>query len=176
MAAALAVCVTHSAMAADPAPAKPAASKPKPGSSAPAATTKKPVPGKKPAPLPPPPPKVELIGYVTMPAGGFRDGPPSGQFDNEGRRAAAPRFDSQPVQGVSSIKPGPTQGAWWALSDNGFGRKWNSFDYRLCVYLFDVRPRTEAGTDSRMALQGVVELSDPARFFPWRLKIGRAHV
>ncbi len=73
------------------------------------------------------------------------------------------------MQGVSSIKPGPTAGAWWALSDNGFGRKWNSPDYRLCVYLFDVRPRTEAGTDSRTALQAVVELSDPAKFFPWHL-------
>jgi hypothetical protein len=104
-----------------------------------------------------------------MPAGAFRGGPPSGQFDSEGRRAAAPRFDSQPVQGVSSIKPGPTAGAWWGLSDNGFGRKWNSPDYRLCIYLFDVRPRTEAGPDSRTALQAVIELSDPAKFFPWRL-------
>ena len=73
------------------------------------------------------------------------------------------------MQGVSSIKPGPTAGAWWALSDNGFGRKWNSSDYRLCIYLFDVRPRTEAGPDSRTALQAVIELSDPAKFFPWRL-------
>ena len=104
-----------------------------------------------------------------MPAGTSRGGPPSGQFDNEGRRAAAPRFDSQPVQGVSSIKPGSTPGAWWALSDNGFGRKWNSSDYRLCIYLFEVRPRTEAGPDSRTALQAVIELSDPAKFFPWRL-------
>ena len=104
-----------------------------------------------------------------MPADSFRGGPPSGQFDSEGRRAAAPRFASQPVQGVSSIKPGPTPGAWWALSDNGFGGKWNSPDYRLCIYLFDVRPRTEAGNDSRTALQAVIELSDPAKFFPWRL-------
>ena len=78
-------------------------------------------------------------------------------------------FEAQPVQGVSSIKPGATSGAWWALSDNGFGGKWNSSDYRLCIYLFDVRPRTEAGTDSRNALQAIIELSDPAKFFPWRL-------
>ena len=104
-----------------------------------------------------------------MPADAFRAGPPSGAFDNEGRRAAAPRFEAQPVQGVSSIKPGTTAGAWWALSDNGFGGKWNSSDYRLCIYLFDVRPRTEAGTDSRNALQAIIELSDPAKFFPWRL-------
>ena len=101
-----------------------------------------------------------------MPPGAFRAGPPSGQYDADGRRAAAPRFDSQPVQGVSSIKPGPTAGAWWALSDNGFGRKWNSSDYRLCVYLFDVRPRTEAGTDSRTALQARGRVVRPREVLP----------
>jgi glycerophosphoryl diester phosphodiesterase len=154
-------------------PATATATKKKPSSAAAkkkpaAAAVKKPL---KPAPPPPPPPPpaVELIGLVVMPPDAFRGGPPAGQFDGEGRRAAAPRFDSQPVQGVSSIKPGPTAGAWWALSDNGFGAKWNSPDYRLCIYLVDVRPRTQLGTDSRTALQAVIELSDPAKFFPWRL-------
>jgi glycerophosphoryl diester phosphodiesterase len=162
--------------AADSTPAKPATTK------SPAAVSSKPAPAgtkKKKPPLaarktPPPAPAmpappVELIGYVVMPPGTFRAGPPSGQFDDSGRRAAAPRFDAQPVQGVSSIKPGPTPGAWWALSDNGFGSRWNSSDYRLCIYLFEVTPRTAAGTDSRTALQAVIELSDPARYFPWRL-------
>ena len=182
VATALAVCAGYSAQAAQTPASKPAAAK-KPattsstagsssgGSAAVKSTAKKKKPAaaaRKPAP-PPPPPAVELIGHVIMPPGAFRAGPPAGQFDADGRRAAMPRFDSQPVQGVSSIKPGPTAGAWWALSDNGFGRKWNSPDYRLCVYLFDVRPRTEAGPDSRTALQAVVELSDPAKFFPWRL-------
>jgi hypothetical protein len=145
---------------------KPATSKKKP-----AAPARKPAPAARPVtpPPPPPPPAVELIGHILMPPDALRPGPPSGQFDGEGRRAAAPRFDAQPVQGVSSIKPGPTPGAWWGLSDNGFGRKWNSPDYHLAIYLFDVRPRTQAGPDSRTALQGVIELSDPARFFPWRI-------
>jgi hypothetical protein len=140
-----------------------------PAKKAPAATARS-RPAKPATPAPPaPPPAVELIGHILMPPDALRPGPPSGQFDGEGRRAAAPRFDAQPVQGVSSIKPGPTQGAWWALSDNGFGRKWNSPDYRLCVYLFDVRPRTQAGSDSRTALQAIIELSDPAKYFPWRI-------
>jgi len=175
-AALVAACVLASASVAQTtAPAKPAAATKKPaaGSSKPkpkpgAAAAKKPV-KPVPPPPPPPPPPVELIGMIVMPADAFRAGPPSGQFDNEGRRAAAPRFEAQPVQGVSSIKPGTTAGAWWALSDNGFGGKWNSSDYRLCIYLFDVRPRTEPGGDSRNALQAIVELSDPAKFFPWRL-------
>ena len=152
-----------------PPASKPAASKPAAAKKKPVAPVKKPVAKPvTPAP-PPPPPAVELIGHVVMPPDALRPGPPSGQFDGEGRRAASPRFDAQPVQGVSSIKPGPTPGAWWGLSDNGFGGKWNSPDYRLCIYLFDVRPRTQAGPDSRTALQAVIELSDPARFFPWRL-------
>src|SRR5690349_2502343 len=137
LAAAFAVACAPLARAAEPAAAKPATRKPATGSSKPksgaaakkkpsAAAAKKPLP----PPPPPPPPHVELIGYVVMPPGAFRAGPTSGQYDGDGRRAPAPRFESQPVQGVSSIKPGPTAGAWWALSDNGFGRKWNSFDYR----------------------------------------------
>jgi hypothetical protein len=140
--------------------------KPTPAKKKPAAKPATRVPPK-PAPLPAP--VVELIGMVTMPADAFRGGPPAGRFNDEGRRAGTPRFDSQPVQGVSSIKPGPMPGAWWALSDNGFGKKWNSADYRLCIYLFELRPRTGPGTDSRNALQGVIELSDPAKFFPWRI-------
>ena len=97
----------------------------------------------------------------------MRAGPPSGQFDGEGRRAAAPRFEAQPVQGVSSIKPGATAGAWWALSDNGFGGKWNSSDYRLCIYLFDVRPRTEAGHAIRATrCRPSSSCPIPAKFFP----------
>jgi hypothetical protein len=160
-------------MAQTPSSAKPASatkkpatgsSKPKPGT-----TTKKPAAKPVPPAPPPPPPAVELIGLIDMPADVMRAGPPSGAFDGEGRRSATPRFEAQPVQGVSSIKPGTTAGAWWALSDNGFGGKWNSSDYRLCIYLFDLRPRTEPGGDSRNALQAVIELSDPAKFFPWRI-------
>lgn len=172
-----------SAAQSTPAAAKPAATRPaaKPAATAgakkkkPAAAKKKTTAVKKSAPKPappappPPPPPVELIGLLVMPAEAFRGGPPTGQYDGDGRRAAEPRFESQPVQGVSSIKPGPTAGAWWALSDNGFGSRWNSPDYRLCIYLFDVRPRTVAGADTRNALQGVIELSDPAHFFPWRI-------
>jgi hypothetical protein len=174
-AALVAACALASASVAQSTPAaKPAATTKKPAAGSSKTKPKTATPPKKPAkpvppPPPPPPPAVELIGLIVMPADAFRAGPPSGQFDDEGRRSAAPRFEAQPVQGVSSIKPAATAGAWWALSDNGFGGKWNSSDYRLCIYLFDVRPRTEAGADSRNALQAIIELSDPAKFFPWRL-------
>lgn len=103
-----------------------------------------------------------LVRRVVMPAETFAGGPPAGQYEDMGgygRRLDRPRFASQPVQGISSIKPGPRRGTWWALSDNGFGSKWNSLDYRTCIYLFDERPQ----------LLKRIELRDPRRRFPHRL-------
>jgi hypothetical protein len=106
----------------------------------------------------------ELVGFAHFPADSFAGGPPSGQYTAEGRRLPQPRFGAQPVQGVSSIKPGPRPGTWWALSDNGFGTRANSFDYRLAVYLFEADPAA-----GRVRLERRIALRDPARHFPWRL-------
>src|SRR5690242_14665268 len=87
--------LTFGAFAADTKPAsKPAVTAKKKPAAVTAHPAAKPAvkPPAKPVP-PPPPPPVELIGMVVMPAEAFRGGPPSGQFDNEGRRAAEPRFD-----------------------------------------------------------------------------------
>jgi glycerophosphoryl diester phosphodiesterase len=116
----------------------------------------------------------ELTGIAILPADTFAGGPPSGAYDDAGARAAQPRFASQPVQGISSIKPGPRPGTWWALSDNGFGARWNSYDYRLAIHLFALEPRTRAGDPRgadrrRVRLQRRIELHDPQRLFPWRL-------
>lgn len=106
----------------------------------------------------------ELIGFASWPADSFAGGPPAGQYTAEGRRLAEPRFPAQPVQGISSVKPGPRPGTWWALSDNGFGTRANSFDYRLAIYLFEADP-----VAGRVRLERRIELRDPARLFPWRL-------
>ncbi len=103
-----------------------------------------------------------LVRRVVMPAETFAGGPPTGQYEDQGSyglRLDRPRFAQQPVQGISSIKPGPRRGTWWALSDNGFGSKWNSLDYRTCIYLFD----------ERLQLLKRIELRDPQRRFPHRL-------
>ncbi len=107
-------------------------------------------------------PRVELIGIATLPAETFATGPPSGQWDDDGRRRAAPRFARQPVQGISAIQRGPPPGTWWALSDNGFATPANSPDYRAALYLFAARP-------GRVQLRQRIALRDPARHFPWRL-------
>lgn len=68
----------------------------------------------------------------------------------------------QPVQGISSIKPGPRGGQWWALSDNGFGTKGNSLDYLTCIYLFD----------EKLRLLRRIELRDTQQHFPYALTHG----
>jgi glycerophosphoryl diester phosphodiesterase len=109
------------------------------------------------------------------------------------------------VQGVSAIAPvavkaptarnterGRRQGPaetpvpkqWWALSDNGFGTRANSGDYRLVLYRFRVeparapakperrsrRPERRKPTPAVTVLQRI-ELRDPGRFFPWELTL-----
>lgn len=103
-----------------------------------------------------------LLRHAALPAETYASGPPAGQFADRGsygERLAQARFARQPVQGISSIKPGPRPGTWWALSDNGFGTKWNSLDYRTCIYLFD----------EQLRLLRRIELRDPQRRFPYAL-------
>ncbi len=112
-----------------------------------------------------------LIGYAVLPADTFRDGPPSGQFNDRNERRATPRFASQPVQGISSLRAGPAEAQYWALSDNGFGNKWNSADYRLAIYLLELRPKSRREPLARITLLRSIELRDPLRQFPWRLTL-----
>ncbi len=113
---------------------------------------------------------VELIGHILLPPDALRPGAPSGQFDGEGRRAAAPRFDAAARAGRQLHQARPHAGR--LVEPFGQWLRPQVEQPRLpalCIYLFDVRPHTQAGADSRTALQAVIELSDPARFFPWRL-------
>jgi glycerophosphoryl diester phosphodiesterase len=150
--------------------------------------------------------KTTLTGFAALPAQTLSPGtPPAGGYADDGSKLAVPRFASQPVQGVSAIAPvavkaptarnterGRRQGPaetpvpkqWWALSDNGFGTRANSGDYRLVLYRFRVeparapakperrsrRPERRKPTPAVTVLQRI-ELRDPGRFFPWELTL-----
>lgn len=74
-------------------------------------------------------------------------------------------FIGQPVQGFSGIKPVQGEpGAYWVLTDNGFGSKKNSPDALLMFH--KVRPDFRAGT---VAVERTVFLSDPDRQVPFRI-------
>lgn len=70
-------------------------------------------------------------------------------------------FAGQAVQGISGIKV-MADGAFWSLSDNGFGNKLNSSDAMLMLH--QIRFDWEKGTVERV---GTVFLSDPDRKAPF---------
>lgn len=72
-------------------------------------------------------------------------------------------FIGQPVQGFSSMKDAGG-GAWWVLTDNGFGNRRNSSDALLMVQR--ARPNFETGA---VAIERTTFLRDPDRVVPFRI-------
>ena len=86
---------------------------------------------------------VELLGRAVLPAATFSPGPTSGQFITSSNGFSVPFQTSQPVQGFSAVLPGPADGSYFVLSDNGFGTQVNSADALLRYYV--VRPDFTTG-------------------------------
>lgn len=112
-------------------------------------------------------PLAQLVGYAVLPADTFAEGPASGQFNGDGTKASWPRFPAQPVQGFSGIQFGPACGSYYLLSDNGFGSKYNSFDYLLRIYQVTPDPKTVDGGTGEIAVDDYIQLSDPAALIPF---------
>ncbi|MDN3565424.1 esterase-like activity of phytase family protein [Paeniroseomonas aquatica] len=74
-------------------------------------------------------------------------------------------FVGQAIQGFSGIKPVEGQpGAYWVLTDNGFGNKRNSPDALLMLHR--IRPDWQSG---QVAVEQTIFLSDPDRRVPFRI-------
>lgn len=108
-----------------------------------------------------------LIGFASLPADTFAEGPQSGGNNGNGEpisgNGRTGPFEGQPVQGFSGVQfaPGSNGDTFWFLSDNGFGSQGNSADYLLRLYQVDPDfAGTEAG-DGTVDIQGFVQLSDP---------------
>jgi len=148
---------------------------------------------------------VTLTGIAILPAQTFApETPSSGGYADDGRKLATPRFEAQPIQGISAIAPvasktlkgastkkssantlpkGNTPTEWWALSDNGFGTRANSGDYRLAIYRLKTEPvRAPAKPERRarpkpkktaptVTVVQRIALRDPDRHFPWLLTL-----
>jgi hypothetical protein len=98
--------------------------------------------------------RVEREGSVPGSTGPAPNGRPTG--------IAFP-FRGQPLQGFSGIKPVAGEpGAYWVLTDNGFGNKRNSADALLMLH--KLLPDFGAGT---VAVERTVFLSDPDRVIPF---------
>jgi hypothetical protein len=86
----------------------------------------------------------ELLERAVLPSASFSTGPTSGQFATGGNGVVTPFINKQPVQGFSAVLPGPHEGTYLVMADNGFGNKANSNDALLRVYA--VRPDFKEGT------------------------------
>ncbi len=121
--------------------------------------------------LPPPqgaPPGFALSGRFAGPGNQRVDQPESvpgttGPAPNGRPTGLSFPFRGQPLQGFSGIKPVAGEpGAFWVLTDNGFGNRRNSADALLVLH--KVRPDFRAGT---IAVERSVFLSDPNRVVPF---------
>jgi len=107
-----------------------------------------------------------LTGIAVLPADTFRPGPTSGQFIEPANGRQPPFEGRQPVQGFSALVEGDN-GAWFALSDNGFSKRDNSADYLLCIYEIYPDFRTAEGGSGGIRVGGVIQLSDPGAMLPY---------
>ncbi|GAB4212896.1 MAG: esterase-like activity of phytase family protein [Synechococcales cyanobacterium] len=111
-----------------------------------------------------------LVGYAVLPAQTFAAGDPCGQFDGNGVKAAQPRFDQQPVQGISSLQVNLNQpGHFWALVDNGFGTQANSPDFELRIYDLVPEAKTAGGGSGTVQVVDWISLRDPEQRLPFRI-------
>jgi hypothetical protein len=115
-------------------------------------------------------PRTTLIGRAVLPAATWSEGPPCGEFDNEGNRYEKPRFPTQPVQGFSSIRWLEKPDRILVLTDNGFGGRANSPDYLLRIYRMTID--SGDGSKKRVAtidFESYVQLDDRDRKVPFRI-------
>ncbi|XZG71529.1 esterase-like activity of phytase family protein [Chitinibacteraceae bacterium HSL-7] len=97
-----------------------------------------------------------LIGHAVLPAATFAAGPVSGRYLGGTLFNGEPApFASQPVQGFSAVLDAGG-GAYWAMTDNGYGSIDNSADFNLRVY--KVKPDFGGG---KVEVQSFIELRDP---------------
>ena len=114
-----------------------------------------------------------LAGFASLPADTFAEGPQSGADNGNGEPISANGrtgpFDGQPVQGFSGVQFAPGgNGAFWFLSDNGFGAQSNSADYLLRLYQVDPSFTGDLeGGDGSVDVQGFVQLADPNNLIPF---------
>jgi hypothetical protein len=110
-----------------------------------------------------------LEARAVLPADTTAPGPPSGAAIGAGPfNGVTPPFPTQPVQGFSGILPA-RPGSWWAMPDNGYGRKENSADWLLRIYR--VRPsfKTARGGSGGASVEGFIPLADPDARLPFPL-------
>jgi len=109
---------------------------------------------------------VKLVGFASLPADTFAEGPPAGEGIAANGRMGP--FPGQPVQGFSGVQLA-TGDSFWFLSDNGFGAQDNSADYLLRAYRVDPDFAGSEDGDADVEIIEFVQFSDPNDLIPFEI-------
>ncbi|MEH2036096.1 esterase-like activity of phytase family protein [Nostoc sp.] len=111
-------------------------------------------------------PKVELVGFASLPADTFSDGPASGaEISANGRTGP---FPGQPIQGFSGVQFANSNSLYF-LSDNGYGSKDNSADFLLRINRLDPNFKGTENGDGTVKVLDYIQLSDPNNKVPFEI-------
>jgi alkaline phosphatase len=111
-------------------------------------------------------PKVELVGFASLPADTYSDGPTSGaEISANGRTGP---FPGQPIQGFSGVQFANSNSLYF-LSDNGYGSKDNSEDFLLRINRLDPNFKGRENGDGTVKVLDYIQLSDPNNKVPFQI-------
>ena len=113
-----------------------------------------------------PVPQVELVGFASLPADTFSDGPASGADVSANGRTGP--FPGQPIQGLSGVQFANSDSLYF-LSDNGYGSKDNSADFLLRINRLDPNFKGTENGDGRVKVLDYIQLSDPNNKVPFEI-------
>ncbi|BAY23498.1 glycerophosphoryl diester phosphodiesterase [Calothrix sp. NIES-2100] len=111
-------------------------------------------------------PKVELVGFASLPADTFSEGPASGSKISANGRTGP--FPGQPVQGLSGVQFANSN-SFYFLSDNGYGAKDNSADFLLRIQRLDPNFKGAENGDGSVKVLDYIQLSDPDKKVPFKI-------
>lgn len=111
-------------------------------------------------------PKVELVGFASLPADTYSDGPASGEGISANGRTGP--FPGQPVQGFSGVQFANSN-SFYFLSDNGYGAKDNSADFLLRINRLDPNFKGTENGDGSVKVLDYIQLSDPDKKVPFTI-------
>ncbi|QKQ73343.1 esterase-like activity of phytase family protein [Nostoc sp. TCL240-02] len=111
-------------------------------------------------------PKVELVGFASLPADTFSDGPASGKDISANGRTGP--FPGQPIQGFSGVQFANSN-SFYFLSDNGYGSKDNSEDFLLRINRLDPNFKGTENGDGTVKVLDYIQLSDPNNKVPFQI-------
>ncbi|AUB34649.1 glycerophosphoryl diester phosphodiesterase [Nostoc flagelliforme CCNUN1] len=109
---------------------------------------------------------IELVGFASLPADTYSDGPTSGEGISANGRTGP--FPGQPIQGFSGVQFANSN-SFYFLSDNGYGSKDNSADFLLRINRLNPNFKGTENGDGTVKVLDYIQLSDPNNKIPFQI-------